>query len=124
MDRMASVWSQKDYVKCIHPGWNLLIGWESVAESWQTIFRNTEEIRFSTNDIVTDTRDRLAWVVLTENISMRVRGQIHLSCVLATNIFELDGTNWLMIHHHASSSAKLNQGSAFLSKEKADELLR
>lgn len=104
----------------------MLTGWESVAESWQTIFRNTEEIRFSTTDVVIYTRDRVAWIVLTENISMRLKGQIRLSCVLATNIFELDGRSWLMIHHHASSapSAKLTQGSAFLSKEKADELLR
>ena len=44
----------------------------------------------------------LGWVHCTENILSEARGNISVTSVLATNIFERSGGEWLMVHHHAS----------------------
>jgi len=99
---METVWAKGEHVKCIHPGWGLLVGWEAVRASWETIFKNTAEIRFSLSDVSIHVDGNLAWVTCAENILSQVRGNISVTSVLATNLFERQGQAWLMIHHHAS----------------------
>ncbi|MGB7952739.1 MAG: nuclear transport factor 2 family protein [Candidatus Nitrosopolaris sp.] len=52
---MEGVWKHEDSVVCIHPGWDLFTGWLAIRESWITIFRNTEMIKF----IITNTKVRV-----------------------------------------------------------------
>jgi len=90
------------HVKCVHPGWPLLVGWEAVRSSWKTIFENTAEMRFTLSDVRSAARGDLAWVTCTENIFSEVRGRLAVTSVLATNMFEHGPQGWRMIHHHAS----------------------
>jgi ketosteroid isomerase-like protein len=100
--RMEEVWSHSDHVRCIHPGWCLLSGWPAVRESWEAIFKGSREMRFSISDVDVHVNGDLAWVTCTENILSHARGQIAVTAILATNMFERRGGEWLMIHHHAS----------------------
>ena len=88
IERMEGLWKHEDNVVCIHPGWDLFTGWLAIRESWITIFRNTEMIKF----IITNTKvrvfDNLAVVVCLENIETLVNGEIVRLGVIATNIFE------------------------------------
>ena len=99
---MEAVWAKRAHVKCVHPGWPLLAGWEAVRASWEAIFKNTAEIRFSLTDVSVRVDAGLAWVTCTENILSQAGGKISVTSVLATNLFERAGDRWLMIHHHAS----------------------
>jgi ketosteroid isomerase-like protein len=99
---MEKVWVHDDHVKCVHPGWPLLSGWDAVRASWEAIFSNTGEIRFTLAEVQVAVRGPLAWVTCTENILSQVRSRVSVTSVLATNIFEQGGDGWLMIHHHAS----------------------
>jgi ketosteroid isomerase-like protein len=99
---MDRVWAHGEFVKCVHPGWPLLTGWEAVRESWQSIFAHTSEMRFTISDIGVVVRAGLAWVTCTENILAEVGGRLSVTSVLATNLFERSPDGWLMIHHHAS----------------------
>lgn len=99
---MEAVWAKGEHVKCIHPGWTLLVGWDAVRASWEAIFKNTGEIRFSLSDVSVRVGENLAVVTCTENILSQVGGNISVTSVLATNLFERIGDRWLMIHHHAS----------------------
>ena len=99
---MDGVWSHGDHVKCVHPGWPLLIGWDAVRQSWKTIFENTEEMRFTLSDVRVVAEEQFAWVTCMENILSEVRGRISVTSVLATNLFEHGRNGWRMIHHHAS----------------------
>jgi ketosteroid isomerase-like protein len=100
---MDGVWAHAEYVKCVHPGWPLLTGWDAVRESWRVIFENTAEIRFTLADVEATATGNLAWVTCTENILQSVRDRISVTSILSTNLFERgpDGT-WRIIHHHAS----------------------
>ena len=100
--RMDAIWSHGDHVRCVHPGWCLLAGWEAIRGSWEAIFKNSTEMRFSIGDIHAHVESGLGWVTCTENILSEARGNISVTSVLATNIFERSGGEWLMVHHHAS----------------------
>ncbi len=99
---MERLWVHADHVGCVHPGWQRLTGWKAVRESWEAIFQNTVEMRFTITDTRVEVRDDLAWVVCTENILSETRGNLTVTALLATNVFERHGTTWLMVHHHAS----------------------
>src|SRR5579862_9722064 len=51
MDRMRSAWLHSDDIKCVHPAWELLSGWETVMRSWELIMQNTARIRFELEDV-------------------------------------------------------------------------
>jgi len=102
ISQMDQVWSHGDHVRCIHPGWCLLSGWNAVRQSWEAIFGDSSEMRFSISDVDVHVESDLAWVTCGENILSQARGQIAVTTLLATNMFERRGSDWLMIHHHAS----------------------
>ena len=100
--RMEAVWSHGEHVKCVHPGWPLLVGWDAVRSSWATIFANTGEMRFTLSDVRASASGDLAWVTCTENIFSDVQGRLAVTSVLATNLFERAADGWRLVHHHAS----------------------
>jgi len=102
LDRMDEIWAHEDHVRCVHPGWCMLAGWEAVRRSWEAIFKNSHEMRFSIGDVHGHVDGGLGWVSCTENILSEARGTITVTSMLATNIFERSGDDWLMVHHHAS----------------------
>jgi ketosteroid isomerase-like protein len=99
---MDQVWAHGEHVKCVHPGWPLLSGWEAVRESWATIFENTAEMRFTLSHVEAVVGGDQAWVTCTENILSETGGRISVTAILATNLFERDGAHWRLVHHHAS----------------------
>jgi len=38
LNLMKSVWAQNDSVACIHPGWEVLRGFDVIIQSWEKIF--------------------------------------------------------------------------------------
>ena len=102
LDAMEAVWLHADYVRCIHPGWGLLSGWDTVRQSWAAIFQDSRELRFTLSDVQIQAEGSLAWVTATENILSQSQGNISVTAVLATNVYERLGTRWRMVLHHAS----------------------
>ena len=101
-DAMAAVWARGDHVKCVHPGWPLLTGWEAVGTSWQNIFANTQEMRFTISEVQVVVTGDSAWVTCKENILSEVRGRLSVTAILATNLFARQADGWRLVHHHAS----------------------
>jgi ketosteroid isomerase-like protein len=100
---MDQVWVHGAHARCVHPGWPLLCGWIAVRTSWQTIFANTEEMRFTLSDVTVNVGGGgLAWVTCTENILSETAGRVAVTSILATNVFERDDDGWRLVHHHAS----------------------
>lgn len=97
---MEPLWAHGEHVACIHPGWPMLNGWGAVREAWDAIFRNTVEMRFTL--VRVEVRGELAWARCTENILSQTRGNLAVTAILATNLFERQGAEWLVVHHQAS----------------------
>ncbi|MFL6404328.1 MAG: YybH family protein [Nitrososphaeraceae archaeon] len=94
-------------IVCIHPGWDLFIGWLAIRESWITIFANTEMIKFTITNpkIRIFDNNKIAVVVCLENIETTAADRRPIKIgIIATNIFERNEqlNQWLLIHHHGS----------------------
>ena len=101
VERMAAVWMQTDRAKCVHPGWDLLQGWEAVRQSWAAIFANTDYMQFVITDVAVHLYGHVAWVTCVENLTDAV-DVTRISRILATNVYERSGDAWYIVHHHAS----------------------
>jgi len=102
IQKMDPLWVQEDYVKCVHPGWEIRLGWPDVRDSWVLIFNHTYQIKFTVCLLDVVLRDNLAWVVCNEMISTLDKGKWVDGRVLSTNLFERRASGWLLIHHHGS----------------------
>src|ERR687886_951194 len=87
ISKMAAVWVQAERAKCVHPGWNLLSGWEAIRQSWEAIFANTDYMRFVITDVSVHLYGRVAWVTCVENLS-DAPDTLQMVCILATNVYE------------------------------------
>lgn len=101
-DHMTSLWFQDESVKCVHPGWPMLHGWEAVSQSWKNIFENSGPLDIELQDIETRISGNSGWVICIEKISYKIDDEIHSGYAQSTNIFKFDGKNWLLALHHAS----------------------
>jgi ketosteroid isomerase-like protein len=99
---MDAVWLHAERAQCIHPGWPLIVGWTAIRRSWETIFANTTEMRFTIADARVGGGAEVAWVTCTENILADVQGRVSATSLLATNVFERAPEGWRLVHHHAS----------------------
>ena len=85
---MEDVWAHGAHVKCVHPGWPLLVGWESVRASWEATLANTQEMSFTLTDVRVEVAGDHAWFTCTENILSETDGRVGVMSILATNLFE------------------------------------
>jgi hypothetical protein len=105
INMMENIWIHNDNCICIHPGWEMIVGWLAIRESWMTIFANMKNLKFT----ITNTKTRLYEDVVgvltcVENIQMiQNESKVHTG-VIATNIFEYDDNQkrWLIVYHHGS----------------------
>lgn len=102
---MSKLWLQADYVKCIHPGGELLSGYDVVMANWKIVFNWSQRYDFSLDEVRVRVRGESAWVTVKEFVNSSVEP------LLATNIFELHDGHWLLVHHH--SSPQMEAGTDF-----------
>ena len=93
---MSAVWVQTERAKCVHPGWSLLEGWETIARSWAAIFANTSYMRFVITDVSVHFYGHVAWVTCVENLS-DAPGSTRVSRILATNVYEELDDDWRIV---------------------------
>ncbi|MBI1940462.1 MAG: nuclear transport factor 2 family protein [Acidobacteria bacterium] len=102
LSRMEAVWLQEDWVRCLHPGWDLITGWEDIRESWSNIFRSTGQMRVEVGRTLVHVQDDVAWVSCIENVTSAFEGGFSTAMIEATNIFVRRSSQWRMVHHHTT----------------------
>jgi ketosteroid isomerase-like protein len=100
--QMERVWMREQRIACVHPGWRRLTGWGPVMTSWERIFQSAFEMKFELRDEAVTINGNLAVVLLEEVLTQSGYDGGSRSSVLATNVFERAGGEWLMILHHGS----------------------
>lgn len=88
---MEALWSRRQPVACIHPGWPVLAGRDAVMKAWASILREPPRITAETARVL-DYGDS-AVVLCIEKI-----GDNRLA---ATNVFTREPEGWRMVHHQA-----------------------
>ncbi|MFN6568263.1 nuclear transport factor 2 family protein [Dendronalium sp. ChiSLP03b] len=102
IEAMSAVWSQGTGSFCIHPGRKVLRGWKDIRISWEQIFKSTAYLEINADIITTEVNDNIAYIVLIENVLQVVGGRRVEAQSMATNIFQLLGKKWYLVHHHGS----------------------
>ncbi len=101
---MDDLWEPSDRALCVHPGWQPIVGWELIRDSWQGIFQNTTLMHFNIQYVNGSVAGDCGWVTCVENISSVLQGRASNFGILATNIFVRTPLEWRMVAHHASPS--------------------
>jgi ketosteroid isomerase-like protein len=101
IDQMSAMWVHAARARCVHPGWDVLEGWEAIRQSWEVIFANTNYMRFVITDVSVQIDGQIAWVTCVENLS-DTPDTLQITRLLATNIYEQTDEGWHIVHHHAS----------------------
>ncbi|MBI4821646.1 MAG: nuclear transport factor 2 family protein [Deltaproteobacteria bacterium] len=103
IDRMEALWSHSGHARCIHPGWEPVVGWGEIRQSWIEIFRSMDTIDFEIVDAHVEVSDQLAWANVVVHASMVTEeGESFETLVVATNVFERRGSDWSIVLHHSS----------------------
>ena len=90
---MDRVWARHTPVACIHPGWNPLVGRETVMNSWREIFANSSGGSLRPQEERTVIDGDHAFVITYEDPGAHP--------LVATNLFIREEGDWRMVHHHA-----------------------
>lgn len=102
LSQMDAVWLQEDWVTCLHPGWELLLGWQEIRRSWAEIFQSTLKLLVSISRPLAHVSGDTAWISCIENVTSTNADSITTAAIEATNIFVRQQGQWLMVHHHTS----------------------
>lgn len=109
LNLMQSVWAQNDSVSCIHPGWEVLRGFDAIIDSWEKIFVGSENLEIKLSDIKMTGSGGMIWVSCQENLFAMSMSGVQVSKVHATNLFEKVEGQWKMVLHHASSVPQMSR---------------
>ena len=102
LSEMSLLWWQGTTSLCIHPGGQILTGWESIRASWESIFRNTDFLEIDTEIIKAEIGTSLAYVIVRETVLQSSRGRKLKAQSMATNLFQKMAQRWYLVNHHGS----------------------
>ena len=102
LDQMERLWLHEPWVRCIHPGWDVLVGWEHVRESLEQIFASTGWMRVTPTECNIHVFGDVGMVACAENITASRDSDVGVAVAQATNLFRRTPEGWRMFHHHAS----------------------
>ena len=102
IELMIGIWLNDPISQCIHPGWDVLIGFENIMTSWQKIFAAAQDLEIKLSHVDVTASENLAWVTCQENLFSIVSSGVQLSKVHSTNLFKMMNGEWKMILHHTS----------------------
>lgn len=111
LDLMKNVWQEDTTVACIHPGWEVLRGFDSIINSWSNIFMGSENLEIRLTEIEWVISPEVIWVSCQENLFALSLSGVQVSKVHATNLYKCVPGGWKMVLHHASSIPSVRRES-------------
>ncbi len=110
IELMDQVWARDFPVACIHPGWPVLEGRQSVMDSWAGILQSANSPRIECREAEAYLRGEMAFVICYEEIG----GQY----LIATNIFVRENGPWRLVHHQAGPTSGEPSGETVSDEER------
>jgi hypothetical protein len=104
MAAMEALWLPAPWVRCVHPGWDLVTGWPAVRRSFEQIFANTRWMRVTATAVQAQVLGEVGLVSCSENITAKSDEDVGVAVAQATNLFHRTPTGWRIFLHHASPS--------------------
>jgi len=105
LELMNSIWVTDKKSSCVHPGWVMFYGWESIKQSWENVFDPNDQVDIKLTNISLEVKGNVAWLTCIQHLTYIKRDPMMANVSQSTNIFEKKGPSWLMVLHHASPIA-------------------
>lgn len=102
LETMSQIWSNSDDVVCIHPGWDILVGWEKVEDGWKKIFMEESVLKFTIRNPHIIILNGLGIVSCIEEIFISSRDTISQTFIATTNLFKETNNGIKLFYHHSS----------------------
>lgn len=93
---METIWSLRDGISCVHPGWPPLLGRAPVMQSWRSILANPNQQAVQAHATSAEIYGDGAIVICYEIV-----GQFTL---VATNVFAREDGQWKLVHHQSGET--------------------
>src|SRR5437879_13468085 len=68
LERMDEVWLHEDWVECVHPGWDLLLGSAEVRGSWARICSSQQRMKVEISSVWGRVGGEVAWGGCPEHV--------------------------------------------------------
>ena len=101
-EEMSSLWWHEDWISCLHPGWDLIMGWEDIQESWSNIFRSTSQMLVSITRPIVHVHGDVGWISCIENVTSTYEGGFETATIESTNIFVRKKGEWRLAHRQTT----------------------
>lgn len=102
LDAMSQIWSNTDDVICIHPGWDILVGWDKVLNGWKNIFMEETLLKFTIRNPNTIILNEVGIVSCIEEIFISSKDTISQTFIATTNLFKHTEQGLKLFYHHSS----------------------
>lgn len=102
IEMMSQIWSNTDDVVCIHPGWDILVGWEKVKEGWNKIFMEETLLKFTIRNPNVIIRYKIGIISCIEEIFISSRETISQTFIATTNLYQETESGLKLFYHHSS----------------------
>ena len=104
-EAIAACWAQTEADFCVHPGWEMLRGWEEVRESWRAIVAGAAYMRIHPSEEVVVVHGDMGHVTCVEEIYTIAGGVTTHARVASTTLFIRTPLGWRIEGHHGSPIA-------------------
>jgi ketosteroid isomerase-like protein len=111
IQKMERVWSRSPHSRCVHPGWEPVVGWSEIRQSWVDIFRTIKSIEFELEDVHVEVSQNTAWLNLVAHAQIVTEDDDAFpTSVVSTSIFERIEGQWYIMLHHSSHFSDEDDG--------------
>ena len=97
--KMNEIWSEREDVTVIHPGYSVLQGRDNVLASWRQILSSVHSPDIHFCNATAYINGKFAYVICHETLTSNT--------LIATNIFSLENNSWKLLHHQAGPAPDL-----------------
>ncbi|ABS64104.1 conserved hypothetical protein [Parvibaculum lavamentivorans DS-1] len=99
---MNALWSEREPVTCLHPGWPPVEGRDAVIQSWHAILTGPASPDIECLHARVGIHGDAGIVICYERIAQ--------DFLLATNIFIRNGEGWVLVHHQSGPAPEPGDG--------------
>src|SRR2546425_11033519 len=99
LEQMQRLWLHEPWVRCIHPGWDVLVGWEQVRESLAQIFASTGWMRVTPTECNVHVFGEVGMVACAENITASRDSDVGVAAGAATHPLLPPAPRWRERYH-------------------------
>jgi len=101
---LSDVWSHGPAVTAMHPIGGLTTGWDAVRDSFDQVAAVSADARISLKEQVIRVHGDIAYELGVEHGEFKMGGQPVSLEQRVTNIYQREGGEWKLIHHHTDTS--------------------